>query len=646
MKALRAFALCALTAAAYANSFHAGFAFDSRQLVLQDPRVHAATAENVDLILQHSYWWPYGESGLYRPMTTLSYLFNYALLGSADRPASYHAFNLLMHLANVLLVWLLLRRVTRQEALSFAAAAIWAVLPLSTEAVTNIVGRADLLAALGVLSGLLMYLQAREARGAVRAGWLLGMLAATTAAVFSKESGIVIAPIVAAYELVWRGKRSAAALAAATAAMAAPLLALWIARARAVGAAPSAEFAFIDNPIVAAGFWIGRLTALKTAGVYLWRLASPAVLSADYSFDQIPLARGSASDWLAWLTVAACTAAIVVRARHDRATAFFGAFALIAFVPASNLLLTTGTIFGERLLYLPSAGLVAVAALAAARWPKPAASIAAIVVVAFGARTWARNRDWESDLTLWRAAVVASPSSAKAHRALAEAMYDADPAHANIDAVIAEAERSVAILDRLPDDLNDYRSFRQLGAYYLDARRSYPRALMLLQRAARMASAGARIDPNPNREPEADIDRLLAAALLELHDPDRALEAAVSARDLNPLNALAYRLAAQAHLAQRRADEAAVDLMAGSMVTSDAGLGQALLGLYAQGLDAERCAVSATASGPALNPDCPMVRRHTCAAVIEAARLDRRVGRVTAAERLTSTARTIAGCRP
>ncbi|OLD12616.1 MAG: hypothetical protein AUJ01_16030 [Acidobacteria bacterium 13_1_40CM_3_65_5] len=50
----------------------------------------------------------------------------------------------------------------------FWAAALWAVHPLSTEAVTNIVGRADLLAAFGGLAGFLSYLHARESAGSRR----------------------------------------------------------------------------------------------------------------------------------------------------------------------------------------------------------------------------------------------------------------------------------------------------------------------------------------------------------------------------------------------------------------------------------------------------------------------------------------------
>ena len=77
----------------------------------------------------------------YRPLTTLTYLFNFAVLGNGDRPAGYHLFNLLFHVANVLLVWRLALRITKDRWIAPVTAALWAVLPLSTEAVTNIVGR-------------------------------------------------------------------------------------------------------------------------------------------------------------------------------------------------------------------------------------------------------------------------------------------------------------------------------------------------------------------------------------------------------------------------------------------------------------------------------------------------------------------------
>src|SRR5689334_6774589 len=78
-------AVCALTLLAYSNSFRAGMVLDSKALVVQDPRVHAASGENLGLILKHSASWPTGENGTYRPLTTLSYLINYSVLGNGDQ---------------------------------------------------------------------------------------------------------------------------------------------------------------------------------------------------------------------------------------------------------------------------------------------------------------------------------------------------------------------------------------------------------------------------------------------------------------------------------------------------------------------------------------------------------------------------------
>ena len=655
---MRAAALCAIAFIVYANALRGGFTFDSRQLVLQDPRVHAVTSENVGNILGHTYWWPYGESGLYRPATTLTYLLNYAVLGSAEKPASYHAFNLLLHAANVLLVWLLVSRVIGDDAAAFAAAAIWAVLPVSAEAVTNITGRADELAAVGVLGALVLH----------RRSWL-GVTAAATLAVFSKESGIAVVVLVVCYEvLFWNRKTSRRALAAGLMAVTVPAAVMLAARSAVLGTSAPAEFTYIDNPIAGASWIVARLTAVKTTGLYLWKLAWPARLSADYSFDAIPLARGSVQDWLAWLTAAACLLAIVAAGRRSRAAAFFGLFAIVTFLPASNLLFASGTIFGERLLYLPSVGGVALAVLALSpldsargdlsrvegRRPRAAlAPVAAAILVIFAARTWARNADWTSDVTLWRAAVAAQPASAKAHHALAEALYESQPSHANLDEVIHEQDRAVEILDRVPNDLNWYKAYRQAGAYHLDkatalaadGRPEFERALTRLQRAKAIYDAGARRYGAPSAPAEADIERLLASAYLGTHDAEHAIAAAARARDLEPLAPLPYRQIATAELSREEPDAAAAALMVGAMVTGDRGLTQGLLGLYAAGLDEHECAGAVGPSGPTLNTNCDVVRRHLCAAAPEAARLDRQLGRFTEAERVESTAGAMAACR-
>src|SRR5262249_58306460 len=82
-------------------------------------------------------------------------------------------------------------------------AAVWAVHPFGTEAVTNIVGRADLLAAFGVLASFSAHLEARDTEGGRRWLWTALSAAAMTVGVFSKESAVAGVGVIVLYDLLW-----------------------------------------------------------------------------------------------------------------------------------------------------------------------------------------------------------------------------------------------------------------------------------------------------------------------------------------------------------------------------------------------------------------------------------------------------------
>src|ERR1022692_2812972 len=297
---LAAVALCVITLLAFSNSFSAGFPLDNKGLILQDARVHEASRQNIDLIFQRSYWWPRGNSGLYRPVTTLSYLFNYAILGEGDHPAGYHWVNFLLHLGNVLLVYALAIKLIGDFWPSALLAALWAVHPVHTESVTNIVGRPDLLAGAALLGGCLLYLKSADAGGLARIAWLAGLMAATAAGVFSKGSDAMIVAVIVLYEFTWWRERRLALILGCVAVLV-PLEALLYQRSFVFAGEPPADFPFTDNPLVAAGFWPAKLTALKVMARYLGLTLWPLKLSADYSYHEIPLVRGSVQDWAALL---------------------------------------------------------------------------------------------------------------------------------------------------------------------------------------------------------------------------------------------------------------------------------------------------------------------------------------------------------
>ena len=595
---LAALALCVLTLLAYSNSFESGLVLDNKVLLL-DPRIREATPENIALIFQHSYWWPTGEAGLYRPFTTLSYLFNYAILGDADQLAGYHAINLILHLGNVLLAYALALRLVRRSWPSVFIAAVWAVHPASTESVTNIVGRADLLAGAAVLSGFLMYLKSREASGWARGLWLAGLAAVTTIGVFSKESAVAILPIILLYEIVWWKERPRnRALWLGCAATLVPIVAMLWKRSAVLAASPPAEFPFTDNPIVGADWWTGRLTAIKVIARYLWLTIWPAKLSCDYSFDQIPLARGAAADWLSYVIVFAAAIAVILLYRWNRTGFFLSCFAFLNFVPASNLFFPIGTIMADRLLYLPSLGLLACLVLAiygAAEKPKfaiLAPVVLGVLVSGFAVRTWIRNQDWQSELAMATHDVRVSPSSYKLHQLLAASLFEADPAYSNIDQVIEEQGKALALLDILPAVLSRADSYRQAGYYQLlkgdlaherDALQSaaaYRRALQALERCISIDQASranylSRIDTrsgalrfSPLREGDAQASLLLSLVYVRLGDPDKAYAAVNQARTLDPLNPQMYRQLSAVLAQQGRNDEADVALMQAKAIAS------------------------------------------------------------------------------
>ena len=443
------------------------------------------------------------------------------------------------------------------------------------------------------------------------------------------------------YELTWwRERRQGRALAAGCIAVLLALEAMWYARAAVFFHLPPTRFPYWDNPLVDAGFWQARLTALKVIAKYLGLLFWPAHLSCDYSYAQIPLATGAAADWLAWLAVAAAAGAVVLLYRGSRPLFFLCVMACVTFLPVSNLLFPIGTIMAERFLYLPAIAASAVVVCGcfalAARAGKPGlAPVALSLILAAGiARTWARNADWHDDLSLMKATLATSPASFKSHK-LAAGLYDSDPGRFTIDQVLAEAEKSLAILDPVADWHNNPDSYRRAGIYYLTKgdQPAYQRSLELLLRARSIVKATREWELAHWRQDDAydakvaDLERTISTVELRLGETPQALERAIAAQQLEPAAAANYRQLSKAYLAAGRADDAAVALVEGTLVTSDLGLRRELMDLYRSGLDTRGCATTPGPYGPAMNPGCAIVHTHMCLAAAQALQLYSRIGR-------------------
>ena len=129
----------------YLNALPADFTFDDVGVISENVAVQIHPAAD---LLTYVYY----PGGLYRPLTMLTYAAN----ASIDaRPWGYHLVNVVLHALVSIAVFFLARRLLDSAVAATVAALLFAVHPIHTEAVTGIVGRAELLAALGVLVSLL-----------------------------------------------------------------------------------------------------------------------------------------------------------------------------------------------------------------------------------------------------------------------------------------------------------------------------------------------------------------------------------------------------------------------------------------------------------------------------------------------------------
>jgi hypothetical protein len=627
--------LWAFALLAYSNSFRAGFALDNAVVVLQDSRIRAATPENLHLILTGEYWYHQMTTGLYRPLTTFSYLWNYATFGNGPHPAGYHWVNFALHAVNIALVYLLGLLVFQQtklkERFAFALAAVWAVHPVLTESVTNIVGRADLLAGFGVLAGLLCHVQGGAAFRWRKLAWLAGLALAAAIGLFSKESAVVLLAAMVIYDLAFR--QTWRARAAGYQALAMSFLVFFYVRGQVLAKLPSALVPFGDNPLVGAGFWTARLTAIKVIGKYLWLLLWPSRLSCDYSYNQIPLSTWG--DWKALAAMAACAAlaaVAIVCYRRSKPVFFFIAFFFATLAPTSNMVILIGTIMAERFLYLPSIGfagcLVVTVYAVCRRFPRVAPAALALVSVAFAARTYTRNFDWLDDLSLWNSAVKVCPDSYKVHISLATDSIAVKGA--GLDRAVGEAGRSLAILDPLPDERNMSAVYTSAGSCYrmkgdtLAAPQSdywYRKSLDTLLRGERIDAVHGQEIRRENAAHGKTIARYgwiplyleLGRTYLRVAQPRQALEALALGRALRPDPEFFEEMSA-AWRALGDPQQAAIALMEGLVV--DANRTQfisELVALYRR-TEPQSCAIRNVGASAGLNLDCPLVHGQLCTA--------------------------------
>jgi Flp pilus assembly protein TadD len=398
----------------YANTFTADFTYDDLDVVAKNTTLRSLAG--IPGLFTSTYWAGLdsaSDKSLYRPLTMTTYALEYQVHGL--KPGWFHVVNVLLHALVSLALYLVAKQVSRDGRVAFAAALLFAVHPIHTEAVSNVVGRAEILALAGMLGTIAAYLREMSARG--RAIWLWGALSVLSylGAMMSKEVGITAPALILLTEIVFprcrhllKGSHRAVATFLGFGGAAAVFLLL---RAGAVtNRVAHVGLAHTPTPE-------RILTALRVLAEYVGLLLAPVRLTADYWL--VPLARGP---WdrgflAAVLTLVALCAAGLWSWKRRSEVAWGLGFAAITIFPVSNLPFAIGVMKAERLLYSPSAGfLVAVGGVLAAlteskRGRRAGLLILFLAAIVLSGLTVRRNADWHDNRALAAATLRRTPAS-------------------------------------------------------------------------------------------------------------------------------------------------------------------------------------------------------------------------------------------
>jgi tetratricopeptide (TPR) repeat protein len=405
--------LAAAALLAWSNSLAGAFVFDDHTWILQD-RAIRSLAEPQRLL-----------AGTSRPLLKLSFAANYALSGLDAR--GYHAVNLAIHVLAGLTLFGVLRRTLlapgfegRHAAsapwLAGAAALLWLLHPLQTQAVTYVVQRGESLMGLCMLATL--YASLRSAQGRRRAAWGGAAVLACAAGMGVKEVAVVT-PL-----LVWLHDRTFLAGSCAGALRARPWLYAGLAATWAV------PFGWIGTETLLRGEF--ARPDLPTPGVLAYALTQPAVvlhylrlafwprpLCFDYAW---PPAQAASEILPAALALGALAAAGAWLCWKRRPVGFAAAAFFLLLAPTSSVL-PIQDLAVEHRMYLPLASVLAAvvvalwAALARAGRAGPWLGGALLLLAAagLGAATTRRNLDYRDETRLWATVVEAAPRNARAH---------------------------------------------------------------------------------------------------------------------------------------------------------------------------------------------------------------------------------------
>jgi Tfp pilus assembly protein PilF len=373
---------------------------------------------------------PEGAGNLYyRPLANLSYWLDLKLAG--PNPRHFHTVNIALNLLAAVVVTVLIWELLHSGIWALFGGLLFAAHSAHVESVAFVSGRADLL--LSVFLGLAAAALLRGQRKRVR-WWWLAVPPLFALALLAKETALLFPALVALTPLLTRTRYDRRYWLLVAATMLVALAYFWL-RDRVVTVPP---FFALALPTASR-----LIEVANTFGLYIRLFFWPFDHRVTYPADPTFLAL--TTNVIPALLFAVSIPLVALRRRFWAALWGY-AWVVLFLVPAANVI-PLGSQAAERLLYLPSVGLVLVVLILLSRLAthrvrlRQAFAVAlSFAIVLSAADTMVRSRIWANEAALFSAMVKEAPGTPGAYSGLAAAVAPADP-----DSAIRLYDRAIAL---------------------------------------------------------------------------------------------------------------------------------------------------------------------------------------------------------
>ena len=380
--------------------------FDDDGFILENPYLGTLTSHNVWACFSRLYLFDY------LPLPMLSYLFESVFWGV--NPAGYHAVNLLLHIANAILVYAISARALQSQRAAILAGLIFALHPVQIEVVSVVAQRKTLLATAFLLASLLAY---QRCCAGQRHAYAMAVLCYVGACA-SKSSVVPFPFLLALYDYTFARSRAL---------LRDKLPFLFLAVATTVVSVVSKAGSEVVKAPQGGSYFVAAVAMVRVFWEYLDALLLPLNLSPSYYYSSREVF--SLVNWLAVATlIIAVIGALRWRRRMPLTFFFVGWFAL-SLLPVANII-PIAVLRADRYLYLPMVGFAMWAGaglahvqtgswVAGIRAQRLVAALPFIVVMLLGVLSWRYAYVWRSDVSAWTRVVERHPWNARAHYLLA-----------------------------------------------------------------------------------------------------------------------------------------------------------------------------------------------------------------------------------